>query len=80
MSDVLLVALPKMDRLRLKVVLGSLKMLQGELAELPPDVLAACFGTSSTEMIALWRQNVETTYNGSADEIVPPPERPKTME
>lgn len=76
MSDVLLVPLPKMDRIRLKVVLGSLRMLQGELAELPPELLAACFGTSSAEMLALWQQNVETTYAGSVDE----PETRKVIE
>lgn len=70
--------LPAMDRTRIRIFIGSLKMVQGQLAELP-DVLFA----DKVELrrpLAQWQDWAETVYASTVDAPSEETSRPKTMD
>jgi hypothetical protein len=72
MSEVALPVLPRMQRIHLKVILGTIKALQAEMGDLTPELKQSCFDSGAFDKLAEWRQNVETTYVGSVDEPAAP--------
>lgn len=73
--------LPWSERLQVRVLIISLKMLEGQLRELPkgPDT-ATHFITSAAALVTSWREQAEALHAGTVDAPKPAPVRPKTMD
>lgn len=69
---------PAMDRLRLRIILSSLRMVQGQLRDMPPGLLAEVAQPALMRMLEDWEVHVAALYGMSRD--TPPPARVTTTD